>query len=58
LSGFDIVHRDEANYLFPNAGMVKQSDEEQINYLQRQLMSLAKMGKISLNEVIRVLCDP
>ncbi len=52
---FDIVHRDESDYLFPNAGSVTSTDHEQINYLQRQLMSLAKSGRITLNEVIRVM---
>jgi len=52
---FDVVHRDESNYLFPGAGSVTPTGDEQINYLQRELMTLAKTGRITLNEVIRVL---
>lgn len=55
LAVFDIVHRDESDYQFPNVGSINSTDEEQINYLQRELMGLAKTGKITLNEVIRVL---
>ena len=55
LAVFDMVHRDESSYLFPNAGSVTSIDDTQINYLQRLLMSLAKNGRITLNEVIRVL---
>jgi len=58
LAVFDIVHRDESDYLFPSAGSVTSTGDEQINYLQRELMSLAKNGHISLNEVIRVLSTP
>jgi len=55
LAVFDVVHRDESSYLFPNAGSVTPTGDEQINYLQRELMTLAKTGRITLNEVIRVL---
>jgi len=55
LAVFDIVHRDESDYQFPNIGSITSMGDEQINYLQRQLMDLAKTGSITLNEVIRVL---
>jgi len=53
LSVFDIVHRDELSHQF--ATKTSASSNEGPSPLQRQLMSLAKAGSISLSEVIRVM---
>lgn len=53
LSVFDIIHRDEQTHQFPTGGNLSLSDKPKP--LQRQLISMAKAGTITLSEVIRVL---
>lgn len=53
LSVFDIIHRDELNHQFPISSTPTVNDRPKP--LQRQLMSMAKSGSITLSEVIRVL---
>ncbi len=55
LSVFNLQHRDEMTNQF--AELSATSQHQQGSALQRQLMSLAKKGKISLNEVIRVIAS-
>ncbi len=54
LAVFDLIYRDEKTNQFPNDG-AKSAFSETIHPLQRQLMSLAKAGRTTLSEVIRVL---
>lgn len=53
LSVFDIIHRDEQSHQFPVHGTTTKAGGPKP--LQRQLMSMAKAGRITLGEVIRVL---
>lgn len=56
LSVFDIVHRNELNHQFPVNSATARSGE-QTPALQRQLMGLAKGGRITLSEVLRNLTE-
>ena len=53
LSVYDIVYRDEKTHQFPTVRNM--SGIQRPKPLQRQLMDLAKSGKITLSEVLRVL---
>lgn len=53
LSVFDIIHRDEQNNQFPTDANASSANRPKP--LQRQLMSMAKAGSITLSEVIRIL---
>lgn len=53
LSVYDIIYRDDKTHQFPTGAAA--ASPERPKALQRQLMSLAKAGTISLSEVMRVL---
>jgi len=54
MSVFEVIERNEQNHLFPSSDRVN-TNSTGFTALQRQLMVKAKKGKISLDEVIRVL---
>lgn len=54
LSVYEVLERDQQNHLFPCSDKVG-ANSTGFTALQRQLMTKAKEGKVSLSEVIRVL---